>query len=169
MLYKNSLILWTSVTEKPFVHKVAFYAFKTNFIFHKDLVMNILKIINIRGIINIGGKSQSVYNFVKKYNPKIIKISAKKICSRASLSSTMLLQLLNKTVSTSEEWPKWSFSDFYTIARKGASTLLLCNYLAYCYHCYKTFGHFLSVSASWGRTINVSKNYHLTKGEEIRF
>ena len=43
MLYKNSLILRTSVTEKPFVHKVAFYDFKTNFIFHEDLVMNILK------------------------------------------------------------------------------------------------------------------------------
>ena len=39
MLYKNSfLILRTSVTEKPFVHKGAFNDFKTNFIFHEDLV-----------------------------------------------------------------------------------------------------------------------------------
>ena len=44
--------------------------------------MNILKIINLRGIINIGGKSQTVYNFVKKYNPKIKKISAKKILGK---------------------------------------------------------------------------------------
>ena len=79
MLYKNSLILRASVTEKPFVHKRAFSDFKTNFIFHEDLVPKILKVINKKGIINIGGKSQSVYDFVKKYNPKIKKISAKKL------------------------------------------------------------------------------------------
>ena len=33
--------------------------------------MKIIKIINQKGIVNIGGKSQSVYNFVKKYNKKI--------------------------------------------------------------------------------------------------
>jgi dTDP-4-dehydrorhamnose reductase len=82
MLYKNSLILRTSVTEKPFVHKKAFYDFKTNFIFHEDLVLNIIKIINKKGIINIGGKSQSVYNFVKKYYPKIKKISIKKVLGK---------------------------------------------------------------------------------------
>ena len=79
MLYKNSLILRTSVTEKPFVHKKAFSDFKTNFMFHEDLVKDILKIIDQKGVINIGGKSQSVYNFAKKYSPKINKISAKKV------------------------------------------------------------------------------------------
>ena len=82
MLYENSLILRTSVTEKPFVHKVAFHDFKTNFIFHEDLVLNILKIIDKKGIFNIGGKSQSVLNFVRKYNPKIKKISAKKVLGK---------------------------------------------------------------------------------------
>ena len=89
-LYKNSLILRASVTEKPFVHKVAFTDFITNFIFHEDLILNILKIRDKKGIINIGGKSQSVYNFVKKYNPKIKKISAKKILgSRAPVNISM--------------------------------------------------------------------------------
>ncbi len=84
MLYKNSLILRTSVTEKPFVHKKAFYDFKTNFIFHEDLVLKILKIINQKGILNIGGKSQSVYSFAKNYNPKIKKLSAKKVLGKNS-------------------------------------------------------------------------------------
>ena len=75
---KNSLILRTSVTEKPFVHKRAFVDFNTNFIFHDEIVRKILKIINIKGVINIGGKSQSVYNFAKAHNPKIKKIFAKK-------------------------------------------------------------------------------------------
>jgi dTDP-4-dehydrorhamnose reductase len=82
ILYKNSLILRTSVTEKPFIHKKAFIDFKTNFIFHEDLVLKIIKLINQKGIINIGGKSQSVYNFVKKYNPKIKKQSAKKMLGK---------------------------------------------------------------------------------------
>ena len=87
MLYKNSLILRTSVTEKPFVHKGAFKDFKTNFIFHEDLVPKILKVINQKGIINIGGRSQSVYNFVKKYNPKIKKFSAKKLLGKNAPSN----------------------------------------------------------------------------------
>ena len=81
-LYKNSLILRASMTEKPFVHKSAFSDFKTNFIFHEDILPKIMKLINFRGVINIGGKSQSVYNFAKKYNQKIKKISAKKILGK---------------------------------------------------------------------------------------
>ena len=99
MLYKNSLILRTSVTEKPFIHNKAFYDFKTNFIFHEDLVMKIIKVINYKGIVNIGGKSQSVYNFVKKYNPRIKKISARKILGKnASLNVSMNLKLFNKLI-----------------------------------------------------------------------
>ena len=84
MLYKNSLRLRTSATEKPFIHKGAFADFNTNFIFHEDLVRNILKIIDEKGIINIGGKTQSVYNFAVKYNSKIKKIYSKKILSKNS-------------------------------------------------------------------------------------
>ena len=78
-LYKNSLILRASVTEKPFIHQGAFADFKTNFIFHEELIPKILKLINKKGIINIGGKSQSVFNFAKNYNPNIKKIYAKKL------------------------------------------------------------------------------------------
>ena len=39
----------------------------------------IMKVLNYRGVLNVGGKSQSVYNFVKKYNKKIKKIYAKKL------------------------------------------------------------------------------------------
>ena len=99
MLYKNSLILRASVTEKPFVHKGAFYDFKTNFIFHQDLVLKIIKIINQRGVVNIGGKSQSVYNFAKKYNKKIKKISEKKILGKkAPLNVSMNINLFRKLI-----------------------------------------------------------------------
>lgn len=100
MLYKNSLILRTSATEKPFVHKGAFVDFNTNFIFHDDLVRNILKIIDEKGVINIGGKTQSVYNFAKKYNPKIKKIYSKKVLGKNSpINVSMNIDKFNKLIN----------------------------------------------------------------------
>ena len=78
-MYDNSLILRVCMTEKPFVHKKAFYDFKTNFIFHEDVAKILFKLIKYKGIINLGGKSQTVFKFVKKYNPKIKRVYAKKI------------------------------------------------------------------------------------------
>ena len=99
-MYKNSLILRTCVTEKPFIHKKAFYDYKTNFIFHEDLVKKIIKIKDQKGIINVGGKSQSVFNFAKKYNKKIKKISAKKIMGKNSpLNVTMNINKFKKLIN----------------------------------------------------------------------
>ncbi len=76
-LYKNSLILRISMTEKPFIHKSAFKDFITNFIFHDEVAKFLPKLFKLKGIINVGGLSQSPYNFAKKYNPKIKSILAK--------------------------------------------------------------------------------------------
>jgi len=77
-MYKNSLILRISMTEKPFIHEKAFANVKMNFLYHEDLVKILIKIINKKGIINVGGTPQTVYNFAKKYNPKVKKIFVKK-------------------------------------------------------------------------------------------
>ena len=87
------------MTEKPFVHKKAFYDFTTNFIFHGEIAKFLFKLINKKGIINLGGKTQTVYNFVRKYNPKIKKISAKKIFgSKYPLNPSMNMQKLKKII-----------------------------------------------------------------------
>jgi len=78
-LYKNSLILRLCMCEKPFVHNFAFSDIKTNFMFHEDVIGIIPKILNKKGIINVGGKIQTIYNFAKKNNPKVKKKSGKKI------------------------------------------------------------------------------------------
>ena len=78
-LYKNSLILRLIMCEKPFLHKVAFGDIKTNFIFHDDVIKMIPKILNKKGILNVGGKVQSVYNFARGYNKLIKKVSGKKV------------------------------------------------------------------------------------------
>ena len=38
--------------------------------FHEDLAKVFFKLINKKGIINVGGPVQSVYNFAKKNNKK---------------------------------------------------------------------------------------------------
>jgi len=78
-MYENSLILRICMTEKPFIHKKAFSDVEMNFMFHESLAKYLLKLIDKKGIMNVGGKIQTVLNFAKKYNKNIDKISAKKI------------------------------------------------------------------------------------------
>ena len=65
-MYKNSLILRVCMTEKPFLHKRAFANVKLNFIFHDELSKILIKLLNKKGIINLGGPTRTVYNFAKK-------------------------------------------------------------------------------------------------------
>ena len=95
-LYKNSLILRICMTEKPFVHKKAYANVKTSFIFHEDVVKILFKLLNEKGIINLGGKSEYIYNFAKKFNPNVKKIYLKKnINNIMPFNSTINLQKLN--------------------------------------------------------------------------
>tara|TARA_B100001109_G_C18643073_1_gene371529 strand:- start:64 stop:675 length:612 start_codon:yes stop_codon:yes gene_type:complete len=98
-MYKNSLVVRASMTEKPFIHSKAFSDFITNFIYHEDFVKLLFKVINKKGIINIGGKSQSVYSFAKSKNLNIKKISAKKLYKKTKkIDIGMDLQELKKIV-----------------------------------------------------------------------
>jgi len=78
-MYQNSLILRCAMTEYPFKHNKAFSDVKNNFIYHKDLVPILFKLISKRGVYNVGGRTQSVFNFVKKDKPKIKKEKSKGI------------------------------------------------------------------------------------------
>ena len=94
-MYKNSLILRVSMTEKPFIHKSAFANVKSNFIYHDEFIRIFLKIINKKGVINIGGKAQSIHKFVKKTNKKIKKIYSK---GELPLKMDMKLNKLHKYI-----------------------------------------------------------------------
>ena len=94
-MYKNSLILRITMTEKPFLYKKAYDNLKSNFMFHDDLVNLLPKLLNKRGIINVGGKSQSIYNFAKKYNKKIKRIRAKRN-DKFPLNQTMNISKMRK-------------------------------------------------------------------------
>ena len=100
-MYKNSLILRICMTEKPFKHDRALVDAKTSFMYQDEFKEIFFKLINKKGIINIGGKSQSIYNFAKKDNPKVKKIYLKNIKDvtfpkNSSINISKLKKILKK-------------------------------------------------------------------------
>ena len=65
-MYKNSLILRLSMTEKPFVHKKAFTNVKTNFIYHDEVANLLLKLLKNKGIIMLAVKFNLYTILLKK-------------------------------------------------------------------------------------------------------
>ena len=96
LMYKNSLILRIQMTQKPFAYMKAYTNVFSNYMFHEDLVKILPKLIKNFGIINVGGKSRSSYDFAKLHNKKTLKIknTNKKIYS----NQTMNLDKLKKAL-----------------------------------------------------------------------
>ena len=97
MMYKNSLILRITMTESPFIHKKAYTNLKSNFMFHEDLVKILPKIINYKGILNVGGKTQSVFSFAKLHNKKVKKIKLS-IKDKLPFNQTMNTSVLKRLI-----------------------------------------------------------------------
>ena len=96
-LYTNSLILRVCMTEEPFIHKKAFGDVVTNFEYQKEIAKILFKILKFKGVINLGGKSQTVYRFAKSKNTKIKKIFAKNLLGNSyPLRQDMNLNKLKK-------------------------------------------------------------------------
>ena len=87
-MYKNSLIIRACMTERPFLHKSAFRNVKSNFIFHDQFAKIFIKLINKKGVYNVGGKTQTIFKFAKKHNTKV-----KGIISRGELPLKMDMSL----------------------------------------------------------------------------
>ena len=77
-LYKNSLIIRACMTEKPFLHKEAFANVKSSFMYHEEVAKILFKLLDKKGIINVGGQSQYIYDFAKKDNKNVRKAFLKK-------------------------------------------------------------------------------------------
>ena len=73
-LYKNSLILRVCMTERPFIHSKAFVNVKTSFAYQDEIASILFNILDKKGIINLGGKPEFIYNFAIKDNIKVKKI-----------------------------------------------------------------------------------------------
>ena len=95
-MYKNSLILRVNISQSPFVHKKAFQNIKINFLYQNEAAKIIFKLINKKGVINLGGNSQSIYNFAKRTNPNVKKMYLKSKMYPRKL--TMNLNRLKKII-----------------------------------------------------------------------
>ncbi len=100
-MYKNSLILRICMTEKPFKHKKALVDAKTSFMYQDDFKNILFRLINKKGIINIGGLSQSIYKFAKKDNPDVKKIYLKNVKDvrfpkNSSINTNKLKKIIRK-------------------------------------------------------------------------
>jgi dTDP-4-dehydrorhamnose reductase len=76
-MYKNSLIIRACMTEKPFIHNYAFNNVKSNFIFHEQFAKIVVNLFDKKGVINVGGKTQTIYKFAKKSNHNVKGIKSK--------------------------------------------------------------------------------------------
>ena len=78
-IYENSLILRICMNDDYFPHKSAFTDYLTSFLRKSEVAKITLKLLDKKGIINIGGIKQSAYNFAKKINTKVKKNKLNKL------------------------------------------------------------------------------------------
>ena len=76
---------------------------KKSLMYIDDASKVVLELLDEMGTINVGGKSQSVYNFVKESNPNIGKIYLNDIedvnmATDCSMDTTKMKELLNDTI-----------------------------------------------------------------------
>ena len=77
-IYKNTLILRICMNDDYFPHNSAFTDYLTSFLKKTEAAKITLKLLDKKGIINIGGIKQSAYNFAKKLNTKVKRSTLKK-------------------------------------------------------------------------------------------
>ena len=78
-MYDNHLILRMAMNRKPFPHPKALKDMRKSLMYIEDAAEVTLQLLDETGIINVGGKSQSVYDFVKETNPDIQPITLSEI------------------------------------------------------------------------------------------
>ena len=98
-LYDNSLILRCCICDKPFPHNKAFIDVKKSFMYNDEVARIILKLLDQKGIINVGGRGQYVYDFVKKTRNDIKKISLKDIKEFIAKNTSMNISKMNKILN----------------------------------------------------------------------
>ena len=101
-LYDNHLILRMAMNRKPFQHPKALIDMRKSLMYIEDAAKVTLQLLDETGIINVGGKSQSVYDFVKETNPNIQPITLSEISDvNMATDCTMDTTKLNKVIDDS--------------------------------------------------------------------
>jgi dTDP-4-dehydrorhamnose reductase len=101
-LHNNYLILRMAMNKNPFPHPKALVDMKKSLMYIGDAAKVVLQLLDENGTINIGGKSQSVYDFVKETNFDIGKITLDEVndvnmAKDCSMNTNKLKRLLDDT------------------------------------------------------------------------
>jgi dTDP-4-dehydrorhamnose reductase len=101
-MYDNHLILRMAMNRKPFPHPKALIDMRKSLMYIEDAAKVTLQLLDETGIINVGGKSQSVYDFVKETNPDIQPITLSEISDvNMATDCTMDTTKMNKVIDDS--------------------------------------------------------------------
>ena len=74
-LYKNSLILRMALCQQPFPHPKALVDIKKSYLYMDEAAKIILKLLDQKGIINVGGETMSPFEFARTDIPNVKKIT----------------------------------------------------------------------------------------------
>ena len=101
-MYDNHLILRMAMNKKPFPHPKALKDMRKSLMYIEDAAKVTLQLLDETGIINVGGKSQSVYDFVKEENANVEPIYLKDIsdvnmAEDCSMDTTLMKKVINDT------------------------------------------------------------------------
>ena len=102
-MYDNHLILRMAMNRKPFPHPKALIDMRKSLMYIEDAAKVTLQLLDETGIINVGGKSQSVYEFVKETNPDIKPITLSEVsdvnmATDCTMDTTKMEELLDDSV-----------------------------------------------------------------------
>jgi len=100
-MYDNHLILRMAIQKKPFPHPKALVDMMKSYMYMEDAAEVTLKLLNEKGIINVGGKSQSVYDFVKESNSDaepitLSEISDVNMAKNCSMDTTKMRKIIGE-------------------------------------------------------------------------
>ena len=78
-MYDGSLILRLCICNYPFPHPKAATDIRKSLMYDKDAARVIFKLLNEQGVVNVGGPSQSVYEFARAEDSNVGTLSRKDI------------------------------------------------------------------------------------------
>ena len=57
--------------EKPWIYKFAYKNIKSNYLYHDEVLKLLPRLLNKKGVINVGSSSNSIFKFARKTNKKV--------------------------------------------------------------------------------------------------
>ena len=97
-MYKNSLILRVAMSEKPWKYNQVYKNVFSNYLYHDEVIKIFPKLLNKKGIINLGSNDKSIVNFAKKTNKniQIVKFKQPKNLPTVPIDSSININKLKK-------------------------------------------------------------------------